>query len=410
MSYTNAPTLRQDASHKFANDLVLQIPASFDPCSHLDESLWKYADNARYFMWLVYAKHARGDVDSDGLVRIQAEYLKNVMHQGSFVQIKDQLADTGAVDKVGGYVVKKHPYRYRPSELYKRDRLVNCLISDQRLIRQFHKYYRPILEEQAAKLPVDLELERLQTLLEIDLLQADEILKDLPPESAVCQDVLCQDIAQGRWRYAIPPCRRRFNNVTALKRELRQCLYVQGEPLVALDIANSQPALLGKLVTESILGPAPFNYDSKALPADLREYNALVQAGGIYEAIVEERLTHRSRSHVKQGFLRDFLAKRGSYHSDVEEAVRGMFPTVADFRDQVNHDDHGNLIRRLQREEAGVVVEGVCNDFVSANPGTFAVTLHDAIFCRRSDLPKVQIAFSGYFARSGFSMATKTQG
>ena len=111
-----------------------------------------------------------------------------------------------------------------------------------------------------------------------------------------------------------------------------------------------------------------------------------------------------SRDVVKLAVLRDVLAKRGRYPSAVENAFRAAFPTVHRIVREVNRHDHGTLIRLLQRAESWLVIEQVAPRLLGRMP---IVTLHDAIYSKSPDAPKVADAFREVFEELGFEMALK---
>ena len=104
--------------------------------------------------------------------------------------------------------------------------------------------------------------------------------------------------------------------------------------------------------------------------------------------------------------LVDVLAKRGRYPSLVEDVFRKSFPNVYRVIKSINRDDHGSLIRLLQRLESWLVIENVSPRLLGRIP---FVTLHDAIFSRQYDVSKVSDAFNDTFDDIGFSMALKSE-
>ena len=74
---------------------------------------------------------------------------------------------------------------------------------------------------------------------------------------------------------------------------------------------------------------------------------------------------------------------------------------------RVNRDDHGALIRLLQRMESWLVIETVAPRLVGRIP---LLTLHDAIYSRRPDVATVADAFDEVFDQLGFRMALKCEG
>ena len=124
----------------------------------------------------------------------------------------------------------------------------------------------------------------------------------------------------------------------------------------------------------------------------------------LYEGLMAA--TGLDRSTVKQRLLVDVLAKRGRYPSVVEQAFGRLYPTVYGVIRAINRDDHGELIRLLQRAESWLVVETVAPRLVGR---VRIVTLHDAIYSRRLDVGTVAAAFREVFDEIGFEMALKCE-
>ena len=100
------------------------------------------------------------------------------------------------------------------------------------------------------------------------------------------------------------------------------------------------------------------------------------------------------------------LAKKGKYPSEVEQVFRAEFPTVFQFIRGVNADDHSELIRLLQQMESWLIIDQVSPRLIDR---TSVVTLHDAIYASRHDLPTVEDVFEDTFARLGFRLSLKRE-
>jgi hypothetical protein len=133
-------------------------------------------------------------------------------------------------------------------------------------------------------------------------------------------------------------------------------------------------------------------------------FSSLVFSGRLYELLMEA--TGLERDFVKHALLRDVLAKRGRYPSAVEQAFRKVFPSVYTFIRRVNHRDHGELIRHLQRLESWLVVEQVAPRLIGRVP---CLTLHDAIYSTMQSLPAVEEAFEETFDEIGCRLAIKRE-
>jgi hypothetical protein len=114
--------------------------------------------------------------------------------------------------------------------------------------------------------------------------------------------------------------------------------------------------------------------------------------------------TGLSRREVKKGLLRDVFGKRGWYPSALEDAFRRSFPGPWRFVRRFNRDDHGALLKQLQRVESDLVIQQVGGRLAGNGP---FISLHDSVFCRRGDLPVVESAFEHVTAAVGFRVKLK---
>jgi len=124
----------------------------------------------------------------------------------------------------------------------------------------------------------------------------------------------------------------------------------------------------------------------------------------LYEHLMEK--TGQSRRDVKVGLLRDVFGKRGQYPSVVEQSFRESFPGLWSFVRQFNRDDHGALLKELQRVESKLVIHEVGNQLSRSGVGP-CVSLHDSMFCRRDDLDEVKSAFTRQFEAMDFGLRLK---
>ena len=423
------------------------LPESFHPGEFLPPKLIRLADDARFFVATILTKTARKDVDEFRTVRLMAKHLRNIMNFRHYNDVIDSLLIGGAVQRVA-YEVGNCPFGYRLAERFRNDRHVRIQATDGRLIRRLTAFHQAAENNRQSRLlPVHHALERHQRYLEIDGDQAREILETLPPESNPydVQGVLVQDIKDREFHINVGTYGRLINNVTSLKREVRQALRLGMEPLEHVDIRCCQPALIGQMIraktgqqqqgrTGRQTGTAGgSNYDvqfcqslytttaknSHCSGSDVDVYCALTQSGEFYDFLLAKLKSQScstfSRDDLKKRFLCDVVAKRKAnsqgdeYPSPVEDVFSESFPSVYQFIREFNADGwhHENLIRRLQQEESRLVIETVAADLVVSHPGVFLLTLHDAIFTTPRYIPDVIGAFERAFLRTGFAMALK---
>ena len=383
----------------------------------------------RWLISTILTKTANRDTDVWGLVRLDSRILRRVMNQRTALEVIQSLVDGGAIQTAPYYAGVKCK-GYRLARRYLSDRCVRMPVTDPWLLERIQRERQRLdTEEREARwLPIHYALHQDQQRLTIGP-DADVILAGQPPHTRLCQDVLVGNIRRRDFHLTVGRTCRVFNAITGLKRDLRHALRIDGEPLGSVDIRCAQPGLLAVILRQAYppnrpkhaltykLG-APGRPDPPlSLPApplapfapslaspDVAFFGELACTGCLYERLVT--LSGLTRELVKKRFLIDVLAKRGRYPSDVERAFRAEFPTVHRAIRYVNRDDHGELIRLLQRMEAWLVIEQVSPRLVGRVP---VVTLHDAIYSTGDGLRAVEAAFRETFDAIGCRLALKVE-
>ena len=391
------------------------LPATFDPTEFLSGMMLLRADAARWLMSVILRKTADRAVDLWGCVRLDAMILRRVMGRHSS-DIARALERGGAIETTsyrGGVRCKG----YRLAQRYLGDRCVRVPCLEPHLLARLDAERQRLdaQDTRSAWLPIHHALDAEQRALSIDARAADAILVGLPAHSRLCQDVLVGDLRRRTFRFSVGSTGRVFNAITALKRELRGAVRLAGEPMGCVDLVCSQPSLLALEMLQDfppngLKGRATYMHIGAVslppcpplLPASA--FLSLVLDGLLYEFLAQR--TGVSRDSVKLALLRDVLAKRGRYPSQVESVFRGEFPEVYAFVRRVNRYDHAELIRRLQRLESWLVIHQVAPRLVGRVP---CITLHDAIFSSLRSLPAVEAAFQEVFDTIGFRFSTKRE-
>jgi hypothetical protein len=196
-----------------------------------------------------------------------------------------------------------------------------------------------------------------------------------------------QIIGDGLWRFNSRDTFgwRFHSNLTRLKTEARRALRVNGRPLVEIDIKNSQPLFLAKLLKErGIVGCERY---IEICQRDLYAYIA-----------AKARIT---RAEAKAAIIETvFFARLGARHA-VKTLFKREFPEVWQFIEGVKKKDHRKLARLLQRTEAKFVIYSVCERIRMENPEMFIATIHDSILHLPKDSAYVRAVLEAEFAKWG---------
>jgi len=179
-------------------------------------------------------------------------------------------------------------------------------------------------------------------------------------------------------------------------------LRINGEPLVNIDIKNSQPYLSTILLTD----PGKVSWMTKnpafamllqslkvSLSKDVKQYISLVISGQIYEYLMSEfskEGLHLTRTETKGQVLRILFARNRLPKEEVNRKARQIFiksfPTVHRIFSKVRGHEKGDKFHNfkrfailLQRIESYLMLDIILKRIYKELPGTIAVTVHDSI-------------------------------
>ena len=392
------------------------VPESFHPENTLPPRLLPHRQSAYYLTHCIILRLASGDRDC---ARLKNEYLRNIINSRQCETIIKALISSGDIRRVSGYFNGVQAYGYLPGKQYESQPLRQFKPIDPQLLGRLDKLRDHIeVEKQQYRKPIHDIWEAWQRRMRIDIRQARQTIAQLPDGSNPydIQTLIVERIRRREHPFSVDDYGRVHNAITSLHRTLRPTLRIQRQKLTSVDIVNSQPALLALLIHRqgshahirgstdqsrqlSIYHATPFTP-----PEGFSEYQKLATTGRLYEHLMAK--TGQSRSDVKVGLLRDVFGKRGQYPSVVEQSFRESFPGVWSFVRRFNGDDHGALLKKLQRVEPDLVIHQVGNRLAQATCGP-CVSLHDSVFCRGNDLVEVTSAFARQFESTGFAMRLK---
>ncbi len=401
--------------------LTFSIPESLDVLDILPSDLHHKADEAHYFISLLIFKTAHQScITANGYTCLSATILNQIMDNRKRYKILECLSENGIIECDGFYTPKRKSYGYRLNSRFADDRVKTIQATNRRIIRSLDAYFaKKLSEDVRCWLPVHHRLDKEQYKLDIDREQADEIVAKLTPKkrrrtkknteqiarsSRLCQTALVNNIDEKHHKLSVGKTGRVCNCITSLNREIRPALRYKGKPLESVDISNSQPALLAKLVKDSL------DQRQAAFLEDLALYIDLTSKGEFYKYIhqlIENTGKQIPLDEIKRKFLTDIFAKKKwvetksgfvvprDYDSLVESVFRQEFPTIYRFICETNKADaetgitwdesHSVLIRKLQELEAKLVIEDAAVRAFSHPAKPFVLTLHDAIFCGQGE-------------------------
>jgi hypothetical protein len=92
---------------------------------------------------------------------------------------------------------------------------------------------------------------------------------------------------------------------------------------------------------------------------------------------------------------------------DIMDAFPKLYPGVLEYTLQARSRDHRKLPRNIQRDEAYVVYDMICNAIRIQRPDIFVATIHDALICKPSDAAFVRKVMNEQFRTLGIQPTIK---
>lgn len=203
-------------------------------------------------------------------------------------------------------------------------------------------------------------------------------------------------LKNGEYFWTIDQTSHRFHsNVTNLKSEFRQFFTYKGRPLVALDIKNSQPYFLTKIIGRHTNTPntsQPTNNTIMFAESYRLEFDSFctkVYEGQLYEFIAEEANNMNlvssafGREDAKKGVFSFLYSHKERESNLVKNIIRPVFesnfPSITNTLDTYKSVDNRSLAIELQKLESNLILNRVVRQLMNELPFIPIFTLHDSI-------------------------------
>lgn len=175
-------------------------------------------------------------------------------------------------------------------------------------------------------------------------------------------------------------------NFTILKSFIRKnCLLIDGEETCEIDINNSQPLFLTKLIHDS--GTKWVDQD------EFRLFRYLTVEGKYYQYLIDV-LKVDGKSAAKDITYR-VLFGRNSANSKADRVFSKSFPTIHNFIKLYKREmaDYRVISHELQRAESNLVFNKIVKEIAEKHPDIRLVTVHDSIVYPKSRRAEVEGIF-----------------
>lgn len=180
---------------------------------------------------------------------------------------------------------------------------------------------------------------------------------------------------------------RMHSNFTILKSFIRKnCLLIDNEETTEIDIPNSQPLFLSKLIKE-----IQSRWVNKE---ELELFSALVTSGKFYQYLIDE-LKLKDKSEAKELTYKVLFGKNLVSSKSDKKFVK-LFPTIHHFIKlyKKDYNDYKILSHTLQRMESELVFKSVIKTIMLIDPQIKIITIHDSIIVPKKYKDIVQSVFN----------------
>ncbi len=355
-------------------------------------------DNLKEVISIV-ACHIRKD---EGCTLLKMTYLKKMVPQGGRYLLG--LIGLGIIQRSGYAIPGQISYRYNFASKY-HSKFLSFPLNNHKLIRRIESALNELRHKATKSVRGHSEQAKYLRQLTIDEGYNEYIISNYTKETDQYNSIVgsATRILNKDIFYSIDNTSRRFHsNVTNMAKGLRPFLRVNGQPLVNLDIRNSQLYLSTIILTNP--GKVSWMTENPAFvlllqtlkvshKQDVKNFIQLAVLGEIYEYLMGEfdkeglRLT---RDETKVQVLRILFARNRMPKEEINRKCRQIFkdrfPTVHRIFSKVRGHGKGDKFSNfkrfailLQRIESYLMLDVIMKRIYRELPGVVAITIHDSI-------------------------------
>lgn len=179
---------------------------------------------------------------------------------------------------------------------------------------------------------------------------------------------------------------RMHTNFTILKSFIRKnCLLIDGEETCEIDIKNSQPLFLSKLISDT---------DSRWVDVDeFDTFTILVENGNFYQYLVDN-LNLVNKNEAKSMTYKVLFGQNRS-NSKTDALFYKLFPTIHNFIKiyKRENSDYKILSHTLQRAESNLIFNKIISRLANSYSDIRIITVHDSLIIQKKYKKTVQEIF-----------------
>lgn len=179
---------------------------------------------------------------------------------------------------------------------------------------------------------------------------------------------------------------RMHTNYTILRSFIRKnCLLIDGEETSEIDISNSQPLFLTKLIHDT---------QTNWVKEDEFEIFKELTKNGTYYQYLMDTLNIKDRKEVKTLTYKVLFGKNAS-RSKADKLFKSVFPTIHKFivLYKKEHNDYKILSHNLQKMESNLIFNKIIRKVISEHSEVRLITVHDSIVIPKAYKDSVNAIF-----------------
>lgn len=181
---------------------------------------------------------------------------------------------------------------------------------------------------------------------------------------------------------------RMHTNFTILKSFIRKnCLLINGSKTFEVDIKNSQPSFLCKLISED------FNYINDIDKAELTFFKYLTDSGKFYQYIIDNSNISQ-KNDAKKLVYKVFFGK--NYKNKHDDIFKDLFPSIYNYIIYFKNKEknYKSLSHKLQKMESNLLYNKIIKRIVELCPDIKIISIHDSIVFEEKYKDVVDIVFN----------------
>ena len=179
---------------------------------------------------------------------------------------------------------------------------------------------------------------------------------------------------------------RMHTNFTILKSFIRKnCLLINGEQTYEIDIKNSQPLFLTKIIEDS---------NTRWVKEDEFELFKYLTMNGMYYQYIMDYLGTNDKVAVKEMTYKVLFGKNAA-NSKADKIFIKLFPTIHNFIKlyKKEYKDYKILAYDLQKAESNLIFNKIIKEVMNTYPDVKMITIHDSIVIPESYKDAVNAIF-----------------